>query len=145
MHEYLQSGYPFDPPHVRFVSKVYHPNISSQTVTRSLYVTIPFFTWLMKKLQGAICVDILKKAWSPMMTLKLVLQSIQIVLSSPVPDNPQVMYSCVNTFKTMYWHPFRMRKLHLTIWRTGKISKGRRDTGLKCMRMETRNLLSYPT
>ncbi|KAL1934219.1 hypothetical protein VTP01DRAFT_6401 [Rhizomucor pusillus] len=65
----LPNGYPFDPPHVKFVSKVYHPNISSQT--------------------GAICIDILRKTWSPMMTLKLVLQSIQIMLGSPVPDDPQ--------------------------------------------------------
>lgn len=45
---------------------------------------------LMDRLQGAICIDILRKTWSPMMTLKLVLQSIQIMLGSPVPDDPQV-------------------------------------------------------
>jgi ubiquitin-conjugating enzyme (huntingtin interacting protein 2) len=47
-----------------------HPNVSSQN--------------------GAICLDILKDQWSPALTLKTALLSIQALLSSPEPDDPQV-------------------------------------------------------
>ena len=46
-----------------------HPNISSQT--------------------GAICLDILKDEWSPALTLKTALLSLQALLASPAPDDPQ--------------------------------------------------------
>lgn len=46
-----------------------HPNISSQS--------------------GAICLDILKDQWSPALTLKTALLSIQALLSAPEPDDPQ--------------------------------------------------------
>ncbi|KAG8841591.1 hypothetical protein FRB96_007313 [Tulasnella sp. 330] len=51
------------------VSKVYHPNISSAS--------------------GAICLDILKDAWSPVLTLKSTLISLQSLLCSPEPNDPQ--------------------------------------------------------
>ncbi|KAK9329469.1 P-loop containing nucleoside triphosphate hydrolase protein [Lipomyces starkeyi] len=61
--------YPFKPPRMKFDTKVYHPNISSQT--------------------GAICLDILKDTWSPVLTLKASLISLQSLLTSPEPSNPQ--------------------------------------------------------
>lgn len=67
--------YPFVPPKMRFISKVYHPNVSSAN--------------------GAICLDILKDQWSPALTLKTALLSLQALLSSPEPDDPQVRGSCV--------------------------------------------------
>jgi ubiquitin-protein ligase len=39
---------------------------------------------------GAICLDILKDQWSPALTLKTALLSLQALLASPVPDDPQV-------------------------------------------------------
>ncbi|KAJ9549402.1 hypothetical protein OSB04_021945 [Centaurea solstitialis] len=65
----LPDGYPFDPPKMRFTTKVWHPNISSQT--------------------GAICLDILKNNWSPALNLKTALISLQALLSSPEPNDPQ--------------------------------------------------------
>lgn len=65
----LPDQYPFVPPKMRFVTKVWHPNISSQS--------------------GAICLDILKDQWSPALTLKTALLSLQALLSSPQPDDPQ--------------------------------------------------------
>ncbi|CAI4351952.1 BBM_1a_G0010270.mRNA.1.CDS.1 [Saccharomyces cerevisiae] len=61
--------YPFKPPKMQFDTKVYHPNISSVT--------------------GAICLDILKNAWSPVITLKSALISLQALLQSPEPNDPQ--------------------------------------------------------
>lgn len=52
----LPAAYPFEPPAVRFVTPIWHPNVSSET--------------------GAICLDILKKAWTPAMTIKTALLSI---------------------------------------------------------------------
>merc|ERR1712008_560707 len=38
---------------------------------------------------GAICVDILKDQWSPALTIKTALLSLQALLCSPEPDDPQ--------------------------------------------------------
>lgn len=65
-----EDQYPFVPPKMRFRSKVWHPNVSSAN--------------------GAICLDILKDQWSPALTLKTALLSLQALLSSPQPDDPQV-------------------------------------------------------
>ncbi|EEB19629.1 ubiquitin-conjugating enzyme E2-22 kDa, putative [Pediculus humanus corporis] len=61
--------YPFNPPKVKFMTKIWHPNISSAT--------------------GAICLDILKDQWAAAMTLRTVLLSLQALLSAAEPDNPQ--------------------------------------------------------
>lgn len=65
--------YPFEPPRMRFITKIWHPNISSQT--------------------GAICLDILKDQWSPALTIKTALLSIQALLSAAEPTDPQVLPS----------------------------------------------------
>mmetsp|Transcript_8175 Transcript_8175/g.14830 ORF Transcript_8175/g.14830 Transcript_8175/m.14830 type:complete len:192 (+) Transcript_8175:117-692(+) len=61
--------YPFEPPKMRFITKIWHPNISSQT--------------------GAICLDILKDQWSPALTIKTALLSLQALLCAAEPTDPQ--------------------------------------------------------
>jgi len=65
----LDDQSPFVPPKMKFLTRVWHPNVSSAS--------------------GAICLDILKDQWSPALTLKTALLSLQALLSSPQPDDPQ--------------------------------------------------------
>jgi ubiquitin-conjugating enzyme (huntingtin interacting protein 2) len=65
----LDDQYPFVPPRMRFATRVWHPNVSSAS--------------------GAICLDILKDQWSPALTLKTAMLSLQSLLASPAPDDPQ--------------------------------------------------------
>ena len=65
----LPEEYPFSPPKIKFTTRVWHPNVSSQT--------------------GAICLDILKDRWSAAMSLRTAMLSIQALLMSPEPSDPQ--------------------------------------------------------
>ncbi|KAF2157976.1 hypothetical protein K461DRAFT_326115 [Myriangium duriaei CBS 260.36] len=65
----IPNEYPFQPPKMKFDTKIWHPNVSSVT--------------------GAICLDTLGTAWSPILTLKSALISLQSLLASPEPKDPQ--------------------------------------------------------
>ena len=65
----IPETYPFNPPKVRFLTRIWHPNISSVT--------------------GAICLDILKDQWAAAMTLRTVLLSLQALMAAAEPDDPQ--------------------------------------------------------
>ncbi|KAI3657814.1 hypothetical protein MP638_001953 [Amoeboaphelidium occidentale] len=64
---FLPDDYPMTAPKVRFLTKIYHPNIDKL---------------------GRICLDILKDKWSPALQIRTVLLSIQALLSAPNPDDP---------------------------------------------------------
>lgn len=67
----IPERYPFEPPQIRFLTPIYHPNIDSA---------------------GRICLDILKLppkgAWRPSLNVATVLTSIQLLMSEPNPDDP---------------------------------------------------------
>jgi ubiquitin-conjugating enzyme E2 N len=64
---FLPEAYPMEPPKVRFLTKIYHPNIDKL---------------------GRICLDVLKEKWSPALQIRTVLLSIQALLSCPEVSDP---------------------------------------------------------
>uniref|UniRef100_A0A3B4E780 Ubiquitin conjugating enzyme E2 A n=1 Tax=Pygocentrus nattereri TaxID=42514 RepID=A0A3B4E780_PYGNA len=59
--------YPNKPPTVRFISKMFHPNVYAD---------------------GSICLDILQNRWSPTYDVSSILTSIQSLLDEPNPNSP---------------------------------------------------------
>jgi len=63
----LSRSYPFTPPKVSFLTKIWHPNISKS---------------------GRVCVGILGKDWTPSLNLVGVIETIRNLLNYPNPHDP---------------------------------------------------------
>ncbi|ARF08835.1 ubiquitin-conjugating enzyme E2 [Catovirus CTV1] len=74
---YYTDEYPNVPPKVRFLNKIYHPNVDGL---------------------GRICLDILKDKWSPIIQMRTLGLSLIALLSSPNLDDP-LDASIANHFK----------------------------------------------
>ncbi|KAK6409524.1 hypothetical protein LTR81_016190 [Elasticomyces elasticus] len=64
---FLPDDYPMCPPRIRFLTRIYHPNIDRL---------------------GRICLDVLKNNWSPALQIRTILLSIQALLGAPNPEDP---------------------------------------------------------
>mmetsp|Transcript_7624 Transcript_7624/g.19294 ORF Transcript_7624/g.19294 Transcript_7624/m.19294 type:complete len:171 (-) Transcript_7624:303-815(-) len=62
------TDYPLAPPTIRFVTKVFHPNVHFRS--------------------GDICLDILKKEWSPAWGLQAACRAVLALLSDPDAESP---------------------------------------------------------
>jgi peroxin-4 len=62
------TDYPLTPPKMKFLTKIFHPNVHYET--------------------GEICLDILKKEWSPAWSLQSACRAITALLADPAPDSP---------------------------------------------------------
>ncbi len=60
------SEYPYQPPKINFISKIFHPNISDENI----------------------CIDILDDQWSAAMSLLSIMKSLENLLINPNPDSP---------------------------------------------------------
>jgi len=63
----FSEDYPNKPPQVKFITKMFHPNIYAN---------------------GQICLDILQNQWSPIYDIAAILTSIQSLLTDPNPNSP---------------------------------------------------------
>merc|ERR1712137_651143 len=63
----FSEDYPNKAPKVKFLSKVFHPNVYAD---------------------GSICLDILQNQWSPIYDIAAILTSIQSLLCDPNPNSP---------------------------------------------------------
>ncbi|KAF5274109.1 hypothetical protein FQR65_LT04507 [Abscondita terminalis] len=77
----VPENYPFSPPSIKFLTKVYHPNIDDN---------------------GRICLDLMKMppkgSWKPTIGLEGMLIAIRMLLESPNPDDP-LMTNIAEEFK----------------------------------------------
>ena len=62
-------NYPFKPPKIKFVTKIYHPGVKTDT--------------------GEICTQAIDQQWVPTLNAKFVIEAILTVLQTPTAENAQ--------------------------------------------------------
>ncbi len=64
----IPTSYPIQPPKMRFVTQIVHPNIALK--------------------DGEICLDLLKDAWTPAYSVLECVRAVRMLLSCPETDSP---------------------------------------------------------
>jgi ubiquitin-conjugating enzyme E2 N len=111
---FLPDDYPMCPPRIRFLTRIYHPNIDRL---------------------GRICLDVLKNNWSPALQIRTILLSIQALLGAPNPEDP------LNEAVAKQW---KVRKLIHTIATVSIRLTPSRRTNLKRSRLHGSGHSSTP-
>ena len=60
-------NYPFKPPKIKFVTKIYHPGVKTDT--------------------GEICTQAIEQQWVPTLNAKFVIEAILTILQAPTAEN----------------------------------------------------------
>mmetsp|Transcript_1309 Transcript_1309/g.1971 ORF Transcript_1309/g.1971 Transcript_1309/m.1971 type:complete len:150 (+) Transcript_1309:154-603(+) len=60
--------YPFKPPEVRYITKIYHPNVKTDT--------------------GEICNDLINGNWGPTLNVKHCIEVLRAMMNNPQSDHP---------------------------------------------------------
>lgn len=80
----IPDNYPFSPPNIKFLTKIYHPNIDEN---------------------GRICLDLIKMpptgSWKPTISLEGILIAVRMLLESPNPEDP-LMDNIAKEYKNEY-------------------------------------------
>ena len=78
--------YPSKPPSIRFLTHIYHPNISSE--------------------DGSVFVDVLGDMWCAALTIPTILVSVQSLLTDPNPEDPCEVDICTSSVDDPFWIVF---------------------------------------
>jgi peroxin-4 len=82
----VPSNYPMVPPNIKFVTKIFHPNILFSVSGCELRLTMSDDHLNQYYQTGEICLDILKKEWSPAWSIQSACRAIIALLTDPAPD-----------------------------------------------------------
>lgn len=63
----FSDNYPFKPPKIKFVTKIYHPNVKTDT--------------------GDICMQAIESKWVPTLNATFIVQAILTLMRTPTADN----------------------------------------------------------
>ncbi|UJR29245.1 hypothetical protein I4U23_010459 [Adineta vaga] len=89
----IPRDFPFNPPDIRFKTKIYHPNIH---------------------LTGAICIDILRSQWNSSWSIESCLSGIRSLLTDGNSDDPY------NARAALYYREDREKFNEIALWWTKK-------------------------
>lgn len=63
----FSDNYPFKPPKIKFLTKIYHPNVKTDT--------------------GEICMQAIESKWVPTLNASFIAQAVMTLIRSPSADN----------------------------------------------------------
>lgn len=126
--------YPFEPPNIRFLTPIYHPNIDNSgrichdalklppKVVKSIVLYfvfavnyLSFYSQIRRNnLLGFFLFVFIQGAWKPSLNISTVLTSIQLLMAEPNPDDPLMadIVSCTHSYfrfpSAVYFYVFEL-------------------------------------